>query len=76
LTVLTGFVIGSLNKVWPWKDVLQSEIINGKLKILREQSVSPFTYNGDSQLMLATISMVLGFLIILVLERTAIKKAL
>jgi len=76
LTVLTGFVIGSLNKVWPWKDVLQSEIINGKLKILREQSVSPFTYNGDNQLMLATIFIVLGFLIILLLERTAIKKAL
>jgi len=76
LTVLTGFVIGSLNKVWPWKDVLQSEIINGKLKILSEQSVSPFTYDGDNQLMLATIFMIIGFLIILVLEKTAIKKAL
>jgi putative membrane protein len=76
LTILTGFVIGSLNKVWPWKDVLQSEIINGKLKILREQSVSPFTYTGDNQLMLAIIFMVIGFLIILVLERTAVKRAL
>ena len=75
LTILTGFVVGSLNKVWPWKDVLQSEIINGKLKILREQSVSPFNFNGDNQLMLATIFMILGFLIILILERTATKKA-
>lgn len=76
LTILTGFVIGSLNKVWPWKDVLQSEMINGKIKILKEQSVSPFSYNGDNQLLLAAFFMVLGVLIILVLEKTAIKKAL
>lgn len=76
LTVLTGFVIGSLNKVWPWKVVQHSEIINGKLKILKEQSVSPFDYNGDNQLIMASILMVIGIIIILVLERTAIKKAL
>ena len=23
LAVLTGFIIGSLNKIWPWKEVLQ-----------------------------------------------------
>ena len=23
---LTGFIIGSLNKVWPWKEVLDKEI--------------------------------------------------
>ena len=75
LTILTGFVIGSLNKVWPWKKVLQSEMINDKLKILKEQSISPFNYEGDNQLMYAIVSMVLGFLIILILERTATKKA-
>ena len=75
LTILTGFVIGSLNKVWPWKEVLQSEMINGKLKILKEQSISPFHFDGDNQLMYAIVSMAIGFAIILILERTAIKKA-
>ena len=74
LAILTGFVIGSLNKVWPWKEVLQSEIINGKLKILKEKSISPFSFDGDNQLMLAVVFGIIGFLVIIVLEKTATKQ--
>ncbi len=74
LAILTGFVIGSLNKVWPWKDVLQSEMINGKLKILKEKSISPFNYEGDNQLMFAVLFAVIGFLVIIALERSATKQ--
>jgi len=76
LAVLTGFVAGSLNKIWPWKEVLQSEMINGKLKILKENSVSPFNFEGDNQLALAIVLAVVGFAVILILEKTAGKKAL
>ncbi len=74
LAMLTGFVIGSLNKVWPWKKVLQSEMINGKLKILKEKSISPFNFEGDHQLWLATVFAIIGFLVIIVLEKTATKQ--
>ena len=71
LATLTGFIIGSLNKIWPWKEVLESEIINGKLKIIKEESISPFNYKGDNQIYLAILFAVLGFLFILFLEKLA-----
>lgn len=74
LAVLTGFIIGSLNKIWPWKEILESEMINGKLKILEEMSVMPSSYNGDPQLAWALLLATAGFLFIILLERLALKK--
>ncbi|MCB0460794.1 MAG: DUF368 domain-containing protein [Flavobacteriaceae bacterium] len=76
LAVLTGFVAGSLNKIWPWKKVLESEMINGKLKILREESISPFSYDGNSQLTYAIVLAIIGFLVIVLLEKSAKVKVL
>ena len=72
--VLTGFIIGSLNKIWPWKEVLASEMINGKLKILKEKSVLPFDYQGEAQLGLALLLAAVGFIFIIFLEKMAKKK--
>ena len=74
LAVLTGFILGSLNKIWPWKEVLESEMINGKLKVLKEQSVLPSTYEGDPQLGMAIFFGLIGFGFILLLERLADQK--
>lgn len=74
LAVLTGFIVGSLNKIWPWKEVLRSELINGKLKILEEQSISPMAFEGDSQVGWALLCGAVGFGFILLLERLAEKK--
>ena len=74
LATLTGFIVGSLNKIWPWKEVLESEIINGKLKIIKEKSISPFNYNGDNQILMAVILAVLGFAFIYFLEKLAKRK--
>ena len=69
LAVLTGFIAGSLNKIWPWKQVIESEIIHGKLKVLQEESVLPFNYEGDPNLLWAVIFAVIGFGVILILEK-------
>lgn len=74
LATLTGFIIGSLNKIWPWKRVIDSEMINGKLKILQEKSVSPFHYEGENELFFAVILAVVGFMFIVFLEKLAVKK--
>lgn len=74
LAVLTGFIIGSLNKIWPWKKVLQSEVIEGKLKILQERSISPFLYEGNNELQMAIVLAIIGFALILLLEKLGNKK--
>lgn len=74
LAVLTGFILGSLNKIWPWKKVLETRIFGDKEKIIAEQSVSPFSFEGDPQLIVAIIAAIVGFSLIFILERTASKK--
>ncbi len=74
LATLTGFIIGSLNKIWPWKTVIDSEMINGKLKILQEKSVFPFHYVGEPELMWAIVLAVVGFMFIVLLEKLVVKK--
>lgn len=75
LAVLTGFVAGSLNKIWPWKEVLSWRTNSKGVKVpLVDKSVSPFDYSGDHQLAFALVLMVIGFVTILLLERTATKR--
>jgi len=74
LAVLTGFILGSLNKIWPWKEILETKTFGEKEKIIAERSISPFAFEGDSQLMYAIIAALVGFSLIFILERTASKK--
>jgi putative membrane protein len=71
LAVLTGFIIGSLNKIWPWKNILKSEVIEGKLKVILDESISPFNYQGDNHIYLAIMLAFVGFGLIILLEKTA-----
>ena len=74
LALLTGFILGSLNKIWPWKLVLETKIIGDKIIPLKEQNVSPFNFEGDTQLMFAIIAAIIGFSLIFILEKVASKK--
>ncbi|MDA9316643.1 DUF368 domain-containing protein [Polaribacter sp.] len=75
LAVLTGFIIGSLNKIWPWKETLTWRTNSHGVKVpFNQQSVSPFSFDEDPQLMLAVAFSILGFVLILGLEKLAVKK--
>jgi putative membrane protein len=75
LIVLTGIMLGSLNKVWPWKETISTYVnSHGVTKPLLEQSVSPFSFNGDPKLMLAIVLLIVGFVLILLMEKLAVKK--
>ncbi len=74
LALLTGFVFGSLNKIWPWKNVLETKIIRDKEIILSEKSVLPYDFNGEPQVWYAVSLAVLGFSLILLLEKLSYKK--
>ncbi|MGV6832743.1 MAG: DUF368 domain-containing protein [bacterium] len=70
LALLTGFIIGSLNKVWPWKKVLTFRTNSkGKEVPLLEESISPFNFDGDPQLLWAILLMIVGFFTIYLLEK-------
>jgi putative membrane protein len=69
LAILTGFMIGSLNKIWPWKEVLKTRINSeGETVTLLDKSILPSSYNGDNQILMALVFIVIGFAAILILE--------
>ena len=74
LALLTGFIIGSLPKIWPWKVVLESQVFDGKKIPLRETVVAPWNYPEDPQWIPALGLAILGFWLIFILERLATKK--
>jgi putative membrane protein len=75
LAVLTGFITGSLNKIWPWKETLTWRTNSHGIKVaFNQQSVSPFSFEGDSQLMMAIVLIIVGFSLILIMEKLAVKK--
>jgi putative membrane protein len=75
LALLTGFIFGSLNKIWPWKKVVSFYTNSkGEQIPLVEESISPLSFEGDNQLLYAILLMVLGFLTIFILEKLGSKK--
>ena len=77
LATLTGFMIGSLNKVWPWRNVLSMrENSSGEMVPFLEESVLPNNFQSypdslplDSHLVPVLILMVAGFISVFVMER-------
>lgn len=41
VSFLTGVLLGSLRKVWPWKQTLETTVIRGKTYILKEANIIP-----------------------------------
>ena len=74
LTLLVGFMVGSLNKVWPWKEVLETRInSHGEVVPYIDQSILPQNFNGEPQIAMAVILAILGFILIFGMEKMASK---
>lgn len=78
LALLTGFMIGSLNKVWPWKKVLETRINSkGEEVPFLEESISPAAYEEilqqDPQILLSIGLALLGFTLVFGIERISQK---
>lgn len=75
ITFLMGIMIGSLNKVWPWKKTITTYTDrHGKVKPLLEQSILPGDFQGESYLMYAIIFAILGFTLVYLVEKLAPKQ--
>ena len=68
LSVLIGFIIGALPKIWPWKE---NETID---KQTIYTNVNPLHFDGDAQLAMAIGLIFLGAATLILLERYALKK--
>lgn len=68
LAVLTGFIAGSLNKIWPWKETLETAMYGDKEVVLKEASVLPWNFDGDPQTVWSVVLILAGFFLILGLE--------
>ena len=68
LSVLIGFMIGALPKIWPWKE---SVTIEDQTVFT---NVNPLHFDGDAQLCIALALIFLGAAALILLERYALKK--
>ena len=72
ISVLAGFMLGSLNKVWPWKECIETYTdSDGNIQPLIEHNILP------DQLVPEAIALAfLGFAIVYVLEKLSMKKVI
>ncbi len=68
VAVLAGFMLGSLNKIWPWKETLESIIIEGVEKPLIQKNVLPSLSQSSDMLLPAILMMLAGIGLILFFE--------
>lgn len=73
LAVLTGFMMGSLLKLWPWKKVVSYQLgPHGSRIPLVQDPVSPHMYTAltgqDPQIAIAVLSALGGFALVLLIE--------
>ena len=61
LASLTGFMLGSLNKIWPWKETLDANLWTAK-------NILPNQYQWDNQLLWAIICFLVWIWIVLLIE--------
>lgn len=78
IAVLMGFLLGSLNVTWPWKQTLEYMIDrHGEQVPLLQQNVMPWNYQNltgvDAQTMYVILFVVLGAGLVLLTELVAVK---
>ncbi len=74
VALLTGFMVGSLNKVWPWKQTLETYTDrHGEVKPLVQQNVLPGSYESltgqESFLVYGILLALAGFLLVFLVDR-------
>lgn len=77
ISVLSGFMIGALNKVWPWKQTISTFTDrHGVVKPLLEKNISPAVYSElgfENYLWVSILLACIGFALIIAMEKIANK---
>ncbi len=70
IATLAGFMLGSVNKVWPWKETVETYVdSHGHIKPLVEENILPNTLLWEGIGL-----MLFGFILVYVLEKISQKK--
>ncbi|MDT8400901.1 MAG: DUF368 domain-containing protein [Bacteroidales bacterium] len=74
IAVLAGFIIGSLNKIWPWKETVRSMIdSHGETIPLVQHNILPHLYRditgAEPYILQAVLLMITAFAIVLFLDK-------
>jgi len=70
VTIITGIVLGSLRKIWPWKEIVRSMTTShGKVIPIEEVNIFPMPFNGE--ILIALMVMVFGFILALILNSSS-----
>jgi len=86
IAVMIGFMLGSLYKLWPWRNPTsaindagavmpitldtQSLIAEQDLRILTEQNVLPADYWGEPRVLITLVALILGATMVYILSRS------
>jgi putative membrane protein len=78
IALLAGFMLGSLIKVWPWREVLEYVTHRQGLQVpVFDKSVVPWKYfeitGRDPQVFHAVLIMALAVLIVVIIEKIAVR---
>jgi len=76
VSLLTGFMLGSLQKLWPWQAKVELLHVHssGKEDWLRA-NVLPSAFDGDAHTLQVVLAGIAGALIIVAVDRIANRKA-
>lgn len=80
IALLSGFMIGSLNKIWPWKETVETYLdSHGIVQPLIQKNIFPGRFSEltgyDSQLLWAVVLALAGFLLIFAFEAISKKSS-
>jgi len=67
MAFLTGLMVGSMPKIWPWKEILETKIVRGKSHIIWGANIIPEIISAE--VLLALVLAVIGFIVVLIIER-------
>src|SRR5690606_1572195 len=75
VATLTGFMIGSLREIWPWKETLESVVdpIGEIVPLVDRNVLPPLAINGafNTEILLAGGAALLGIVLVTGVERIA-----
>lgn len=76
VALLAGFMLGSLNKIWPWREVLEyTTNSKGEQVAAFDKSIWPWNYvditGKDPQIFQAILMMAVGVFIVVIIEKIA-----
>jgi len=69
MAFLTGLMVGSMPKIWPWKEILETKIVRGKSHVIWGANIMPETISAE--VLLALVLVIIGFIVVLIIERLA-----